>query len=203
MALCVQSQKRGRGLLFAAVLVPYGISEVVGVMGWRFLADPSFGILSRTLAMLGIHFDWTTDPNAALVLVMLISIWNHLPFSFVLIYAALVSVPKEMHEAAQVDGAGAWQRFWHVVLPFIVPAALLAIMFRYVFAFRMFSEVWLVTKGGPLRMTEVLGTYLYRTAFRYGDFGTASATGWIMVLVTMLLASFYIRAMYRGVFKRA
>jgi multiple sugar transport system permease protein len=109
-------------------------------------------------------------------------------------------VPRDLYEAAHVDGANAWQGLWHVTLPLVMPAAMLAILFRYIFAFRMFSEVWLMTKGGPVRMTEVLGTYLYRMGFTYADFGAAAATGWLMVLGSLLLASFYLRAMYRKSF---
>ena len=204
IALIVASVKTGRMVLFAIVLVPYGISEVVGVLSWRFLADPNVGLITKLVSSLGLgRFNWMTDPNAALALIATISIWLHLPFSFVLLYAAIISVPAELHEAARVDGANPWQGFWHITLPVILPAALLAIVFRYVFAFRMFSEVWLVTKGGPIRLTEVLGTYLYRIGFSYSDFGAAAATGWLMVVGSLLLASFYLRSMYRRSFRNA
>jgi len=202
MALIVASLKTGRMLLFAVVLVPYGISEVVGVLSWRFLADPNIGLITRLFSSLGFgRFNWMTDPNAAIGLITTISIWHHLPFSFVLLYAAIISVPGELKEAGRVDGTTGWQEFWYIILPIILPAALLAIVFRYVFAFRMFSEVWLVTKGGPIRLTEVLGTYLYRTGFSYSDFGGAAATGWLMVLGSLALAAFYLRAMYRKSFR--
>lgn len=204
IALLVASVKTGRMILFAIVLVPYGISEVVGVLSWRFLADPNVGLITKFFAGIGLgRLNWMTDPNAALALIATISIWLHLPFSFVLLYAAIISIPTDMREAARVDGANPWQGFWYIMLPMILPAALLAIVFRYVFAFRMFSEVWLVTKGGPIRLTEVLGTYLYRIGFSYSDFGGAAATGWLMVLGSLLLASFYLRTMYRRSFRDA
>ena len=202
IALVVQRQHGLlRVLLFSAILVPYGISDVVGVMAWRFMSDPNFGILARGLASIGIDFNWTVNPTLAIVLVTIISVWHHLPFTFVLVFAALVSVPKDMVEAAQVDGAGPLQRFWYIVFPFIVPAVLLAMLFRYVFGLRLFSEVWLLTNGGPMGMTEVLGTYLYKNAFRFGDFGAASATGWMMVVITLVLAAPYLIKMYKGTFR--
>ena len=197
VALLVASLPFGRMILFAIVLVPYGISEVVGVLAWRFLADPNIGILTNGLAAIGIPFNWTRDPNAAIALICMISSWNHLPFTFVILYAAVISIPADLYESARVDGASDWQMFRFITLPLVVPAAMLAIVFRYIFAFRMFTEVWLVTQGGPIRQTEVLGTYLYRTGFSYGDFGAAAATGWLMVIGTLLLASVYLRAMYR------
>ncbi|HQZ13157.1 MAG TPA: sugar ABC transporter permease [Devosia sp.] len=202
ISLVVQRQSGlMRVLLFSAILVPYGISDVVGVMAWRFMSDPNFGILARGLASIGIDFNWTINPTLALILVTIISVWHHLPFTFVLVFAALVSVPKDMVEAAEVDGAGPFQRFWYIIFPFIVPAVLLAMLFRYVFGLRLFTEVWLLTNGGPMGMTEVLGTYLYKNAFRFGDFGAASATGWMMVVITLLLASPYLVKMYKGTFR--
>ena len=200
MALLVASVKKGRMLLFAVILVPYGISEVVGVLSWRFLADPNIGVITKGLASLGINFNWTRNVGDALTLISTISIWHHLPFTFVILYAAIISVPRELYEAARIDGASAWQQTLTITIPLIVPAATLAIVFRYIFAFRMFTEVWLVTKGGPVRMTEVLGTYLYRTGFSFSDFGAAAATGWLMVLGALLLSVFYLRSMYRKSF---
>lgn len=129
-----------------------------------------------------------------------ISIWHHLPFTFVILNAAVISVPRELYEAARVDGASALQSLWNITIPIILPAAMLAILFRYIFAFRMFSEVWLVTKGGPVQLTEVLGTYLYRAGLKFSDFGAAAATGWLMVVGSLVLASFYLRTMNRKSF---
>ncbi len=200
MALLVASLGRWRMILFAVILVPYGISEVVGVLSWRFLADPNIGLLANAFRSFGGNFNWSRNVSDALMLICTISIWHHLPFTFVILYAAVISVPRELYEAARIDGATALQSFWNVTLPLIMPAAVLAILFRYVFAFRMFSEVWLVTAGGPVRMTEVLGTYLYRVGFRFSDFGAAAATGWLMVIASLVLASFYLRTMYRASF---
>jgi multiple sugar transport system permease protein len=90
-----------------------------------------------------------------------------------------------------------------VTLPLLVPAMLVAMLFRYIFAFRLFSEVWLLTQGGPARTTEVVAVYLYLEAFRYNNFGVATATGWLMVLASMILASFYLRRLYREMFSHA
>ncbi len=203
MALLVASLGRWRMLLFAVILVPYGISEVVGVLAWRFLADPNIGLLTNALRMVGVGFNWSRSVPDALTLICAISIWHHLPFTFVILYAAVISVPRDLYEAAHVDGATALQSLWNITIPMIMPAAMLAIVFRYIFAFRMFSEVWLVTKGGPVQLTEVLGTYLYRVGFRFADFGAAAATGWLMVVGSLALASFYLRTMYRKSFAHA
>jgi ABC-type sugar transport system permease subunit len=84
-----------------------------------------------------------------------------------------------------------------------MPAVLVALLFRYIFAMRLFSEVWLLTQGGPARLTEVLAVYLYRHAFRYYEFGIAAATGWIMAVLSLLIASWYLRALYKRMFAHA
>ena len=195
---------RRRRLLVSIILMPYAISEVVAVVIWKFLMDPDVGALARPLVALGLpELNWATDPVAGLALVAIVSIWLHLPFSFLLIYAAVLAVPQELREAAAVDGAGAWARFRHVVLPTILPTMLVALVFRYIIAFRLFTEVWLLTGGGPARSTEVMGIYLYKQAFTYANFGQGAATGWVMVLASLLFAAGYVRLLQRRSFARA
>lgn len=187
-----------RPMLIAIILVPYAASEVVTVLVWKSLMNPSYGLIGRTLMDLGLGLNWSVSPSDALVLVGIISVWQHLPFSFLLIYAGMMAIPRSLYEAAAIDGAGTIQTFFKVTLPLLVPTVLVAIIFRFVFAFRLFSEVWLLTGGGPARMTEVLAVYLYRDAYRTGDFGAAAATGWLMVVGTLLFASVYLWFMHRG-----
>ena len=187
-----------RRTLIAAVLAPYAVSEVIAVIIWKYMLEPEVGIVSQALAAVGIpELAWTTDRWAALTLVALLSVWLHLPFSFLILYAARLGVPNELYESAALDGAGTIQRFWRITVPVLIPAILVALMFRYVFAFRIFAEVWLLTGGGPARLTEVLATYLYRHAFRYHEFGVASAIGWLMALASLLIASVYLHQMYK------
>jgi multiple sugar transport system permease protein len=187
-----------RRTLIAAVLAPYAVSEVIAVIIWKYMLEPEVGIVSQALAAVGVpELAWTTDRWAALTLVALLSVWLHLPYSFLILYAARLGVPNELYESAALDGAGTIQRFWRITVPVLIPAILVALMFRYVFAFRIFAEVWLLTGGGPARLTEVLATYLYRHAFRYHEFGVASAIGWLMALASLLIASVYLHQMYK------
>jgi multiple sugar transport system permease protein len=193
-----------RRLMIAVVLAPYAISEVVSVVMFKYMMEPYEGPVTLALQALGLPtLDWAVEPSHGLAMVVLLSIWHHLPFTFILLYTALMGIPKDLYEAAQVDGAGAWRKFVHITLPLLVPAMLVAVVFRYIFAFRIFSEVWLLTGGGPARTTEVLAVYLYRQAFRYSDFGAAAATGWLMLLASLLMGAWYIWQMYRRMFARA
>ena len=132
-----------------------------------------------------------------MVLVALLSVWLHLPFSFMILYSARLALPGELYEAARMDGATPWQAFQRVTLPLLVPAILVAVLFRLIFAVRLFSEVWLLTGGGPARSTEVVAVYLYLEAFRYDAFGAAAATGWLMVGFALLAAAPYLVWMRR------
>ncbi len=187
-----------RRTMISIILAPYAVSEVVAVVIWKYMLEPDVGLVSGLIALVGLpELAWTTDRWSALTLVSLLSIWLHLPFSFLILYSALLGVPKELYESAAIDGANAWHRFVKITVPILMPAILVALMFRYVFAFRLFAEVWLLTGGGPARQTEVLATYLYRHAFRYQEFGVASAIGWLMVVGTLLISAVYLREMYK------
>jgi len=193
-----------RKLMIAVVLAPYAISEVVSVVIWKFMMEPYAGPVTLALKAVGLPtLDWAVEPSHGLAMVILLSIWHHLPFTFILLYTALLGIPRDLYEAAKVDGAGAWRSFVDVTLPLLVPAMLVAIVFRYIFAFRIFSEVWLLTGGGPARTTEVLAVYLYRQAFRYAEFGAAAATGWLMLIASLLMGAWYIHQMYKRMFQNA
>ena len=190
-----------RRMLIAVMLAPYAISEVSAVVMWRFMMDPQVGMVSQTLAFLGLPtLEWAVQPVHGLTLVGLLSVWLHLPFTFLILYSARLALPAELYEAARIDGATPWQQCRSITLPLLMPAMLVAMLFRYIFAFRLFSEVWLITMGGPARQTEVLAVYLYLEAFRYNDFGVAAATGWVMVVASLALAIPYLWLMYRRMF---
>lgn len=204
MALLFAGGLPFRKFLIAAVLAPYAVSEVGAVVMWRTLFDPDTGFMTRVLSNVGLPpLEWAVTPSHGLTLVSFLSIWLHLPFTFIILYAARLAIPTELYEAARIDGANGWQIFRRVTVPLLVPAILVAMLFRFIFAYRLFSEVWLLTQGGPARSTEVVAVYLYLEAFRYNNFGAAAATGWVMVLTSLLLASFYLRKLYREMFARA
>ncbi len=192
MAVAFSGLKRHR-LLVSIILMPYAISEVVAVIIWKFLMDANVGAVERSLVALGLPpMYWASDPTSGLALISIVSIWRNLPFSFMLIFAAVLAVPRQLYEAASVDGASAWARFRYVTLPGIMPTVAVALVFRYIIAFRIFTEVWLLTGGGPARRTEVLALYLYKQAFSYSQFGVGAATGWVMVVVSLLFGIGYI-----------
>lgn len=193
MALLFASGLPYRRILLVAVLAPYAVSEVIAVAMWRFLFDPDVGPVTAVLTSLGLPMlDWSFEPSHALIMIGLLTIWLHLPFTFIILYAARLAIPKDLYEAARIDGATPFAAFRRVTMPLLGPAIVVALLFRYIFAFRIFSEVWLMTQGGPARSTEVVAVYLYQEAFSFNAFGTAAATAWIMVLASLLLATGYV-----------
>jgi multiple sugar transport system permease protein len=201
VALLFASGVPFRPIMLAIALAPYAVSEVSAVVMWRFLFDTDVGAATQLLRALGLPIiEWSVNPSHGLFLVALLSIWLHLPFTFVILYSARLAIPGELYEAATVDGATLYQQFRRITLPLLMPAILIAMLFRYIFAFRLFSEVWLLTQGGPARTTEVLAVYLYLEAFRYNAFGVAAATGWLLVLASLVLAVWYLRRLYKEMF---
>lgn len=199
MALLFASGLPLRRLLLAAVLAPYAVSEVAAVVMWRTLFDPDVGQVAWLLGRLGLPtLEWAVYPAQGLAMVSLLSVWLHLPFTFMILYAARLALPGDVYEAARIDGATGPQAFWRITLPLLTPALLIAALFRLIFAFRLFAEVWLLTQGGPARSTEVVAVYLYLEAFRYNAFGTASATGWLMVVASLVLAAPYLWRLVRS-----
>jgi multiple sugar transport system permease protein len=150
MALLFASGLPCRRFLLLAVLAPYAVSEVSAVVTWRYLFDPDIGPLTTTLQALGLPIlDWTSSPTDGLLMVALLSVWLNMPFAFIILYAARLAIPGDLYEAALVDGTTPLQSFRHVTLPLLAPAILMAMLFRYIIAFRLFSEVWLLTAGEP------------------------------------------------------
>jgi multiple sugar transport system permease protein len=191
-----------QGLWLALIVAPYAVSNVVGVAAWRHMLLTDTGYVNGLLAWLGVdRVNWLSDPSFAFISVVLVSVWRELPFVLMIVYAALLSVPAELKEAAKVDGAGPLQSFRHVVLPIILPAVMVAVVFRLVFALRQFDIVWLLTQGGPGQATELVSIFLYRTGFRYFDFGAASAIAWIMTLATLAVSYWAVKAMYAALWR--
>jgi multiple sugar transport system permease protein len=197
LALLLAAPMRGKALVIALLLAPYAITETSAMAMWRYMLEPDVGLINQALMGVGLgQIDWVTQRWTALAVAGLIAVWHHLPFSFLIIYSAVTTVPRELMEAAEIDGARPWQRFRHVTLWVIMPALLVAVLFRTIFAVRLFSEIWLLTEGGPARLTEVLSVYLYRETFKYHEFGVASATGSIMLLLSLVVALPYLWRLY-------
>ena len=195
IALVLNEAFHGRGLLRAVVLVPWAIPTVVSSQMWRFMFNDRYGLInfiffggdvSRYLAPLA-------DPYLALIAIMAAEIWKTTPFAALILLAGLQSIPDDLYEAASVDGATAWQKFWHVTLPLVRPALLLALLFRTIDSLRVFDLVYVMTQGGPADTTNVLQFYGYKKTFAEGMIGYGSAIAVAVFLLSLAFSLAYVR----------
>lgn len=148
------------------------------------MLNPVSGIVNYLLGLLGVEkVHWLTDPRWALWAVGMVSIWLRLGFNFVLMLSGLQNVPEELYEAALVDGAGPWARTWHITLPMISPTIFFALVVGVIHAFQVFTEIDMMTSGGPSNATSVVVFQIYQEAFRKYEFGAASAQAILLFIV--------------------
>jgi len=184
VALALNKGIRALSFYRAVYFTPVVTSTVAAAVVWKYLFDPGSGFVNVFLRSIGIHApNWLSSPVWAMPAVILLGVWKRLGFNMVIYLAGLQSIPREFYDAARVDGAGNWARFRYVTLPLLSPVTLLLVIMSVIDSFLVFDQIFVVTNGGPLQSTEVIGFLLYRYAFRYFKLGYASAIGWVIFAV--------------------
>lgn len=200
LALLLNREMRGRGLFRATVLVPLMLPPVVVGVVWRLMLNPNFGAINGTLKSMGIgteRLTWTASPKLAFASVIAVDVWQWTPFVFLVLLAGLQAIPQEPYEAARIDGSSAWQTFRHITLPLLKPAILIALLLRTMDLLRVFDQIFILTEGGPGFATETISLYIYRAAFRFGNFGYAVAMSFVLLILTNIISLLYIRLLQR------
>jgi multiple sugar transport system permease protein len=201
LALLLNQELRLRWLARALAVVPWAMPEVVVGIMWRLVYHPDAGILNETLrdAHL-IHSDvqWLSSLSVALPAVITVGVWAGMPQTTVTLLAGLQNVPRELHEAAAVDGAGAWRRFTTVTWPALRPVAAAITALQFIWNFNAFALVYVLTGGGPGGRTRLPMLFAYEEAFRYGQFGYAAAMGCVMVAVVAVLLAVFLHNRLKG-----
>jgi multiple sugar transport system permease protein len=195
MAIAVDSLGRGRTLFRAGFLAPMLLPPVVAAVIWRLIYNPQFGVLNSTLKGFGFAtktLTWTSGESSAMASVILVDIWEWTPFMFLLVSAGLQSIPLEPCEAAKMDGASPFKILRDIILPLLRPTLFLAILLRAMDLLRIFDQIWILTQGGPGQATETISLYIYRTAFRFFNFGYAAS----MSLVSLVLISIFAKRLF-------
>ncbi|HEX5993252.1 MAG TPA: sugar ABC transporter permease [Thermomicrobiales bacterium] len=188
LALLLSRQFIGRGLARTLLLLPMLTAPVLAGFNFRWIFNDRFGLANQLLIQLGLQpYAWLADANLARAVIVLVTIWQGIPFMMLLLLAGLESLPASPFEAAIVDGASAWQRFLHISLPLLRPVIVVAVSLRVIDLFRTFDTIYIITFGGPGHATELLPFYIYRAAFSSGRFGFASALSYIVLVLTLLL----------------
>ncbi|MEU9331633.1 sugar ABC transporter permease [Streptomyces sp. NPDC048290] len=201
LALLLNARLRLRWLARALAIVPWAMPEVVVGVMWRLMYHPDAGVLNETLRDLGLGDgrDWLGSLGTALPAVIVVGIWAGMPQTTVALLAGLQNTPRELHEAAALDGAGAWRRFRTVTWPALRPVALAITALNLIWNFNAFALVYVLTNGGPGGRTRLPMLFAYEEAFRYGQFGYAAAMGCVMVaLISIVLAVFLVGRLKGG-----
>ena len=198
LALLLSSKMRGRGLFRASLLVPMMLPSVVVGVVWRLMLNPDFGAINGTLRRFGLKTEsltWTASPKLAMLSVIAVDVWQWTPFVFLMLLAGLQAIPEEPYEAALIDGSSRWQTFWHVTLPLLKPSILIVLLLRTMDLLRVFDQIFILTEGGPGFATETISLYIYRTAFRFFDFGYAAAMSFVLLALTNVISVIYIQVL--------
>jgi ABC-type sugar transport systems, permease components len=200
LAVLLNEKLRGRNFFRALLLVPMMLPPVVVGVVWRLMLNPNFGAVNGTLKGAGVNtsaLTWTASPKLALASVIMVDIWQWTPFMFLVLLAGLQAIPQEPYEAAVIDGSSRWQTFRHITLPLLKPAILIALLLRTMDLLRVFDQIFILTEGGPGFATETISLYIYRTAFRFSDFGYAAAMSFVLLILTNIISLLYIRLLQK------
>lgn len=191
---------RGIAILRTAYFLPVVTSWVVVALMWKWLLNPSSGLVNWALGLAGVSGPgWWTDPGWAMPSIVLASAWKDLGFVMVIFLAGLQAIPTDYYEAAAIDGAGRWARFRHVTLPLLSPATFFVVIISLINSFQVFDQVWIMTEGGPAGASSVVVTEVVRNAFSYGRLGYASAMSWVLFVAILAVTLLQFRLQKRWV----
>jgi len=201
IALLLHQNILFRSLARSLILFPYFVSTVVAVLVWRWLFNDLYGILNHLLVASGLvdmPVDWLGQMPNAMISVILVGTWKYFPFVVIAVLARLQSIPEHLYEAATIDGANAWARFWDVTLPELRAVLLVVLLLRTIWDFKEFDLIYLLTGGGPLTSTLTLPLLVYKQSFGLNEMGKASAYAVAMMLVMLVFMTIYLRRARRG-----
>jgi multiple sugar transport system permease protein len=200
LALLLRSRSRSTGLVRALLLLPSVTSVVAIALVWRWLYQPDAGMIDQLLMRIGLKpVNWLGDPGVALIAVMIVSVWMQVGYQVAVFHAGLERIPRAYLDAAQVDGANAWQRFRRVTLPLLRPVILFALVTGVLGASQVFALVAVLTGGGPIGSTDVVVLRIYRTAWEELQFGDASVLSLLLFLLVLVAARARLKLLDRGV----
>jgi multiple sugar transport system permease protein len=200
LALLLNLDLRFRWIARTLALVPWAMPPVVIAIMWRLMLNPTYGPINEGMRAVGLPGDinWLGDFSTALPAVIVVGVWAGMPQTTITLLAGLQNVPTDLHEAAAIDGAGVWQRFWHVTLPALRPIIIAITTLDLIWNFNSFALVYVLTAGGPGGQTMLPMLFAYNEAFRYGNFGYAAAMGNVMVVVIAVFLFVYLRGQARS-----
>jgi len=196
IALILNDDFYGRGLMRVIIMLPWAVSLTMTSIVWTWSLDGQYGMVNETLQDLGIlerPVEWLATADIAFPVEILVGILVSIPFTTTVFLGGLSSLPGEIYEAARIDGANAWQRFTKLTMPLLKSFFNIALVLNIIHVFNSFPIIWVMTKGDPANSTDILVTYLYKLAFRYGRIGDAAAMSLIMFAILLAFTILYAR----------
>ncbi|MBI3028081.1 MAG: sugar ABC transporter permease [Candidatus Rokubacteria bacterium] len=200
LALLLHQAIRGINVFRGLLLFPYMVPTVVIALIWRWMFNPEFGIINATLLRFGViekNIYWFSEPTWAMASVILLNVWKFTPFVVICVLARLQMIPVDLYDAARVDGASAWQRFRDITLPQLKAVLSVVVVFRTIWTFNKFEEIYLLTRGGPGTSTFNLAVYGFEQATANLKLGVAAATGVVMLALLFTGSALYLRLIGR------
>jgi multiple sugar transport system permease protein len=194
-ALVLARPFAGQGPMRAIVLLPWAIPTVVAARMWEWMYNSDFGVINYVL---GANINWLGSPTWAIHAAIAMDVWKSTPFVALLLLAGRLAVPRELYQAARLDGAGAWALFRHITLPLLWPLMLIVLIFRTIDAFRVFDAIYVLTGGGPANTTETLSIYAYKVLFQTLEFGYGSTVAVAVFACIALITAVYVRLLRQG-----
>ena len=190
LAVLLNRHFKGKAFIRAFILLPFIIPTVLSTFAWKWMFDPTFSVINWLLFRLGLigaRINWLGDPELALISVMIVNVWRGVPFYAISLLAGLQTISPELHEAAAIDGARAWQRFRHVTWPLLLPVTMVVVLFSVIQTFADFQLVYVLTGGGPANATHLFATYAYQIAIGTGLLSEGAAISLAMFPVLFLV----------------
>ncbi|MGC0369568.1 carbohydrate ABC transporter permease [Microbacterium sp. SLBN-111] len=186
--------------LRALFLVPWLLPLLVSASAWSWMLNSDSGVVNAALSAIGLApVNWLTSPQWALVSVLIANIWIGVPFNLVILYSGLQNISSDIYEAASIDGANAWQKFWRITFPLLRPVSAITILLGLVYTLKVFDIIWIMTRGGPGSSSTTFAIWSYRLGFGSAlpDLSPAAAVGNLLIVIALVFGLIYIRAQRR------
>jgi len=203
LSVALEKKFRGRGLVRFLILLPWVAPISLGAIGWKWILDSLYSVINWVLVAVHLYKPysapmWLGEPHLAMASVILVHSWRLLPFSTVIMLAGLTAIPKEIPEAAAIDGAGFWRTLFQVNIPMMLPIINVAVLFGIIFTFTDMTAVYILTAGGPFDSTQVLPSYAYFTGILGSDLAAGAAVSLFLVPLLVVIAYFMLRVAHRA-----
>jgi arabinogalactan oligomer/maltooligosaccharide transport system permease protein len=194
LALLLNRNIRFRGIYRAILIVPWATPQFVAAFGWRFLFNLDYGFINSFLESLHLPgVNWSTEPVPAMAAIIICNVWLGIPFMTITLLGGLQSIPTELYEVAELDGANWFQRFWNVTLPLLRPVAVLVTTLDVIWTFNVFAIIFLITGGGPFHRSDTIVSYAFQVAIQNQKFGLGAAYGVVILVILLVFVLIYSR----------